>query len=295
MGLVSVSDFTSNDLKSVIQETAKIKENPFGYSSRLGGKTLVLLFEKPSTRTRVSFQAGMFHLGGNAIHLDINRSQLSRGESIADTSRVLSSYVDGIAARVYEHSTLLELAGNSSVPVINALSDLEHPCQIISDLFTIYESKGGLDGIKVAYIGDGNNVCNSLILGCSMLGIKIAVASPEGYGPDAEIVKKAGSGVEIISSPKEAAKDADFLYTDVWVSIGKDEEEKKRMKAFKDYQINKELLQNAKPDCRVMHCLPAHRGEEITADVINSDRSIIWTQAENKLHAQKAILLKLLG
>ena len=294
MGLLSVGDFSSDDLKSVIQETVKIKGNPSGYSSRLDGNTLVLLFEKPSTRTKVSFQAGMFQLGGNVIHLDIDRSQLSRGESIADTARILSSYAQGIAARVYEHSTLLELAENSSVPVINALSDLEHPCQTISDLFTIYESAGGFDGIKVAYVGDGNNVCNSLILGCGMLGIDISVASPEGYGPDKNIVKKA-KVVEILSSPEEAAKDADFLYTDVWVSIGKEGEKEKRAKAFKDYQVNKELLQHAKPSCKIMHCLPAHRGEEITADMINSKGSIIWTQAENKLHAQKAILLKLLG
>jgi len=294
MGLLSVGDFSSDDLKSVIQETVKIKGNPSGYDNRLDGKTLVLLFEKPSTRTKVSFQAGMFQLGGNVIHLDIDRSQLSRGESIADTARILSSYAEGITARVYEHSTLLELAENSSVPVINALSDLEHPCQTIADLFTIHESAGGFDGIKVAYVGDGNNVCNSLILGCGMLGISLSVASPQGYGPDKDIVKKV-KGVEILSSPEEAAKDADFLYTDVWVSIGKEEEKEKRAKAFKDYQINKELLQHAKPDCRVMHCLPAHRGEEITADMINSKGSIIWTQAENKLHAQKAILLKLLS
>ena len=294
MGLLSVGDFSSDDLKSVIQETARIKGNPPDYSSRLDGKTLVLLFEKPSTRTKVSFQAGMFQLGGNIIHLDIDRSQLSRGESIADTARILSSYAEGIAARVYEHSTLLELAENSSVPVINALSDLEHPCQAVSDLFTIYESAGGFDGIKVAYVGDGNNVCNSLILGCAMLGIDISVASPQGYGPDKNIVKKA-KVVEILSSPEEAAKDADFLYTDVWVSIGKEGEKEKRAKAFKDYQVNKELLQHAKPSCKIMHCLPAHRGEEITADMINSKGSIIWTQAENKLHAQKAILLKLLG
>ncbi|MBU4201782.1 MAG: ornithine carbamoyltransferase [Candidatus Altiarchaeota archaeon] len=295
MGLLSVGDFSSDDLKSVIQETARIKGNPPDYSSRLDGKTLVLLFEKPSTRTKVSFQAGMFQLGGNIIHLDIDRSQLSRGESIADTARILSSYTQGIAARVYEHSTLLELAENSSVPVINALSDLEHPCQAVSDLFTIYESAGGFDGIKVTYVGDGNNVCNSLILGCAMLGIDISVASPQGYGPDKGIVNKAGKKVEVLSSPEEAAKDADFLYTDVWVSIGKEGEKEERAKAFKDYQINKELLQHAKPGCRVMHCLPAHRGEEITADMINSKCSIIWTQAENKLHAQKAILLKLLG
>lgn len=294
MDLLSVGDFSSDDLKSVIQETVKIKGNPSGYSSRLDGKTLVLLFEKPSTRTRVSFQVAMFQLGGNAIHLDIDRSQLSRGESIADTARILSGYADGIAARVYDHSTLLELAENSSVPVINALSDLEHPCQTIADLFTIYEAKGGFDGIKVAYVGDGNNVCNSLILGCGMLGIKISVASPQDYMPNKKIVKKAGSEVEILSSPEEAAKGADFLYTDVWVSIGKEVEKEERAKAFKDYQINKELLEKASPGCRVMHCLPAHRGEEITADVINSENSIIWVQAENKLHAQKAILLRLL-
>ncbi len=294
MDLLSVGDLSPQELKSIIEETADIKKNPSGYIDRLDSKTLVLLFEKPSTRTRVSFQVAMFQLGGNAIHLDTDRSQLSRGESPADTARILSSYAEGIAARVYEHSTLLELAKNSSVPVINALSDLEHPCQTISDLFTIYESRGGFEGIKVAYIGDGNNVCNSLILGCSMLGIEMSVASPEGYMPDKEIVRK-GKGVYVMSSPKKAAEDADFLYTDVWASIGKERERDERMKAFKEYQINRELLQHAKPDCRVMHCLPAHRGEEITADIINSDRSIIWTQAENKLHTQKAILLRLMG
>jgi len=295
MGLLSVSDFSSEELESIIQETAEIKKNPSAHKDRLSGKTIVLLFEKPSTRTRVSFQVAMFQLGGNSICLDSERSQLSKGETLADTARILSSYCEGIAARVYEHSTLLELVGNSTVPVINALSDLEHPCQIISDLFTVYEVKGGFEGIKMAYIGDGNNVCNSLILGCGMLGIDIAVASPPGYEPSEEIVKKAGSKVEILSKPEEAAKDADFLYTDVWVSIGREDEKEKRIKAFKEYQINKELLDKAKPDCKVMHCLPARRGEEITEDVINSESSIIWTQAENKLYAQKAILLKLLG
>jgi len=292
MDLLSVSDFSSEELESIIQETAEIKKNPSSYSDRLGGKSIVLLFEKPSTRTRVSLQVAMFQLGGNSIYLDTERSQLSRGESLADTARILSGYLDGIAARVYNHETLLELAENSNVPVINALSDLEHPCQIISDLFTIYEAKGF--DVKVAYIGDGNNVCNSLILGCSMLGIKIAVASPPGYGPSGDIIKKADR-VEIFSDPEEAVENADFLYTDVWVSIGREDEKEKRIKAFKEYQINRELLDKAKPDCKVMHCLPAHRGEEITDDIINGDSSIIWTQAENKLYAQKAILLRLLG
>jgi len=302
MDLLSMTDLSIKELESIIRETGRIKAKPEDYKDRLKGKILVMLFEGPSTRTRVSFETAMIQLGGNAIDINESMTQLGRGETMGDSARVLSRYSDCILARVKRHETLMELARNSEVPVINGLSDLEHPCQVISDLFTIHEVRGRLKGIDLAYIGDGNNVCNSLLLGCSMVGINIKVASPEGYEPAKNFVKKAldisketGSRIEIVNDPREAAKGASFLYTDVWVSMGDESEEEERLKAFRGYQLNREIVKLANSDCKVMHCLPAHRGLEITDEVIDGRDSIVWDQAENRLHAQKAILLRLLG
>ncbi len=297
-----MNDLSIGELESIIRETERIKAKPENYKNRLKDKILLMLFEKPSTRTRISFEIAMIQLGGNAIDIDESMTQLGRGETIGDSARVLSRYSDCILARVKKHETLKKLAKNSKVPVINGLSDLEHPCQVISDLFTIYEVEGGLKGVNLTYIGDGNNVCNSLLLGCAMSGINIKVVSPEGYEPGREFVEKAlniskktGSKVEVINDPKKAAINADFIYTDVWVSMGDESEEKKRLGIFQAYQLNEEIVKLADSNCRIMHCLPAHRGLEITNGVIDGKNSIVWDQAENRLHAQKAILLRSLG
>lgn len=263
----------------------------------LKGKTLAMIFEKPSTRTRVSFEVGMWQLGGYALYLSAGDLQLGRGETIADTARTLSRYVNGIMARVFAHQTILDLVKYSTVPVINGLSDFTHPCQGLSDLFTIYEKKGRLSGLKLAYVGDGNNVAHSLLYGCSKVGMNITLACPKGYDPDLEVVSKAkeegkrsGSHVKVTKDPKEAVRDADIVYTDVWASMGKEKEHEKRAKIFKPYQVNTKLIREAKEDYLFMHCLPAHRGEEVTDEVADSKNSVIFDQAENRLHTQKAIM-----
>jgi len=293
-----MTDLGDAELSNILTETERIKKNPIVSRDALVDKSLVLLFEKPSTRTKVSFEVAMFQLGGQSINLNVGSSQLSRGESIGDSARVLSRYANAIAARVYNHKSLLELAEYSTVPVINALSDLEHPCQVISDLYTIRESRGRLKGVKLAYVGDGNNVCNSLILGCAMTGVDLSIASPLGYAPDEKLLLKAqsmaSSEIKKYTNPVDAVTGADYIYTDVWVGMGDESEKKKRLKAFQDYQVNESLLEKAADGCRIMHCLPAHRGMEITDEVLDGPQSIVWEQAENRLHTQKAILLKLL-
>lgn len=267
-------------------------------SNALEGKSLALIFEKPSTRTRVSFEVAMLELGGNVMSLNRNELQLGRGERIRETAKVFSSYVDSVMIRAFQHSTIQEFARYASIPVINGLSDLEHPCQTLADLMTIKSYKNSLAGVKVAWIGDGNNVCNSLIGGCAITGMEIAVACPKGYEPDAKIVKRAaelGCEVNITEDAEEAATDADVLSTDVWVSMGDEDETKSRKNAFKKYQINEDLIQAAKEDVIVMHCMPVHVGDEMTEEVINSDKSVIFEQAENRLHAQKALMLTLLN
>ena len=263
----------------------------------LKGKTLAMIFEKPSTRTRVSFEVGMWQLGGYALYLSSSDLQLGRGETIADTAQVLSRYVDGIMARVFAHQTIIDLVKYSRVPVINGLSDFTHPCQGLADLFTIYEKKGRLSGLKLAYVGDGNNVAHSLLYGCSKVGMNIALACPKGYEPDPEVVskakeegKKSGGKVKVTKDPKEAVREADVIYTDVWASMGKEKEHEKRVKIFKPYQVNTKLVMEAKEDYIFMHCLPAHRGEEVTDEVADSKNSVIFDQAENRLHTQKALL-----
>jgi len=263
----------------------------------LKGKTLAMIFEKPSTRTRVSFEVGMWQLGGYALYLSAGDLQLGRGETIADTAQTLSRYVNGIMARVFAHQTILDLVKYSRVPVINGLSDFTHPCQGLADLFTIYEKKGHLTGLKLAYIGDGNNVAHSLLYGCSKVGMDITLACPKGYEPDPNVVSKAkeegkrsGGEVKVTKDPKEAVSEADIIYTDVWASMGKEKEHEKRVKIFKPYQVNTKLVKEAKEDYIFMHCLPAHRGEEVTDEVADSNNSVIFDQAENRLHTQKALM-----
>jgi ornithine carbamoyltransferase len=268
----------------------------------LSGKTLGLLFQKPSTRTRVSFEAGMNQLGGHALVLPMGDIQLSRGETVSDTARVLSRYLDGIVIRTYNHAVVEEWAAEAGMPVINGLTDHSHPCQALSDLMTIREKKGRLKGLTLAYVGDGNNVANSLIEAGAKMGMRVVVGCPAGYQPDQHVIDRArieaertGGAIEIVENPQVAVKEADVLYTDVWISMGREREQARRLKTLASYQLNQRLLQRAKPDAIVMHCLPAHRGEEITADVLDGPQSVVIDQAENRLHMQKAILVQLLG
>ncbi|MEW6543851.1 MAG: ornithine carbamoyltransferase [Nitrospirota bacterium] len=265
------------------------------------GKTLGLFFEKPSTRTRVSFEAGMNQLGGQCIFLSATDIQMCRGESVADTARVLSRYLDGLVIRTYDHAIVEEWAREATIPVINGLTDLCHPCQALSDLLTIREKKGALKGVKLAYVGDGNNVANSLIECAAKIGMVVSVACPHGYEPDQRIVdlarleaERTGAAIEIGANPQVAVKGADVLYTDVWVSMGREREQSRRLKTLAPYQVNERLLRLARPGAIVMHCLPAHRGQEITASVLDGPQSVVLDQAENRLHMQKAILVELL-
>lgn len=301
--LISVADM-EKDLMALLElsQSLKNRRTAAEVSEPLKGKSLAMIFEKPSTRTRASFEVAMTDLGGHALNLSPNDLQLGRGETIADTAKVLSRYVHGIMYRAFKHADMLELARYATVPVINGLDDLEHPCQILADLLTIKEKKSELKGLKLAYVGDGNNVCNSLLLGCAFLGMNMSAGCPEGYEPDADILAKAvsrgreqGTRIEVVEDPSAAAKGADVIYTDVWVSMGAEKERRKRMKAFRDYQVNVELVAVAKKDCIVMHCLPAHRGTEITDEVLDGPCSVVFDQAENRLHAQKAILMTFLG
>jgi ornithine carbamoyltransferase len=280
----------------------KAKQRRGSPHSLLSGKTLGLLFQKPSTRTRVSFEAGMNQLGGHALVLPMGDIQLSRGETVADTARVLSRYLDGIVIRTYDHGIVEEWAREATMPVINGLTDHSHPCQALSDLLTIQEIKGRLKGLTVAYIGDGNNVTNSLIEAAAKMGMRITVGCPVGYQPDQHVIdvarveaEKTGASIEVMDNPQVAVKEADVVYTDVWISMGREREQARRLKTLAPYQLNGRLLQRAKADAIVMHCLPAHRGEEITADVLDGPQSVVIDQAENRLHMQKAILVQLLA
>ena len=294
MHLISVSDLTREEIYELLDLAARMKERRGQYMDALKGTSLAMIFEKSSTRTRVSFEVAMTELGGHALYLNYADLQLGRSETICDTASVLSRYVQMITARVYSHETVRELARCADIPVINALSDLEHPCQLLADLLTIRERKGDLKDLRIAWIGDGNNVCNSLILGSAITGMNLSVACPAGYEPDAGMVARAnelGSGVLITNDPIEAASGADVLYTDVWVSMGDEKEEEKRLRDFSGFQINNDLLSHAKSDCIVLHCLPAHRGQEISAEVLDGEHSVVMDQAENRLHAQKALLM----
>lgn len=292
-GLITIRDLTGAEIDELFDLASKLKAKRKTHETPLRNKTLGLIFEKPSNRTRVSFEVGMFELGGNTIYLGADEIELGKREAIKDAARVLSRYLDGIVVRTFSHNRLLEFVQYSSVPVINGLTDLLHPCQALSDLFTIKE-KRGLKNITLGFIGDGNNVLNSLLYGCSKTGVKVKIACPKGYEPDRTVMKEVGGAVKLFNSAEEAAKEADIIYTDVWTSMGKEKERKERLAAFKNFQVNCRILKLAKKDALVMHCLPAHRGEEITDDVLDSKQSIVIDQAENRLHVQKAILLKLL-
>lgn len=297
--LLSIADLNPKEIEGLIEKAWRMKkEAPMPL---LSGRTLALLFEKPSLRTRVSFEMAMYQLGGHSIYLSPEEVGVGRREAVADVARVLSRYVDGIAARTFSQETLRILADHSSVPVINALSDLEHPCQALSDLLTIREKKGKLSGLALAFIGDGNNVATSLFLSASLVGINFRLACPPGYELKREVLSKgrkyaalSGSRIQLTNDPYKAAKGADVIYTDVWVSMGQEGEAKKRRRAFSGYQVDDKLLSLAKRDVLFMHPLPAHYGEEISAGLLDDPRSVVFDQAENRLHLQKALLVRLL-
>ncbi|MBP1965828.1 ornithine carbamoyltransferase [Paenibacillus aceris] len=296
---LALADYTPEEIEYLIHYGIELKRKQKAREPHavLAGKTLGMIFEKSSTRTRVSFEVGMYQLGGQALFLSKNDLQLGRGETVWDTAQTLSRYLDGIMIRTYEHRKVIDLARGATVPVINGLTDYAHPCQVMADYQTVLEKKGRLKGIKVAYIGDGNNMVHSLMVGASKLGMDFAIASPEGYDPDQEVIQNSkenaaqyGGSVLLTRDPREAIENADIVYTDVWASMGFEAEQQEREIAFKNYQINEDLVKYAKSDYLFMHCLPAHRGEEVSEGVIDGAHSIIFDQAENRLHAQKAIM-----
>lgn len=297
--LVSIQDLSFEEIFQILELTHALKLKKLSGEPHplLAGKTLGLIFSKPSTRTRISFEVGIYQLGGVGLYLGPKDLQLNRGETIEDTAKVLSRYLDGIMIRTFSHQDVVDLAKYSSIPVINGLTDLLHPCQVLTDLFTIYEKWNGLDGLKLAYIGDGNNMANSLLHGCSKVGMDIAIATPDGYAPDAGCVENAkknaayfGSEVVLTHDPVEAVTDADVIYTDVWASMGQEEEAEERKRIFDKFQVNDELVKHATDDYMFLHCLPAHRGEEVSAEIIDGRHSVVFDEAENRLHTQKAIM-----
>jgi len=302
--LLSIRDLTREEFMEIIERGIERKRalKEGREDKPLKGKVLAMIFEKPSLRTRVTFEVGMYQLGGYAVYLAPQDIKLGVRESVPDVARNLSRWVDGIMARVFSHDTVVGLAENASVPVINGLCDLEHPCQILADFMTIYEHKKRFEGLTLAWVGDGNNVCHSLLLASGLMGVNMRVATPEGYEPKEEIVKvakeyaeRSGAEIEILHSPQDAVKDADIIYTDVWASMGQESEAEKRKRIFMNYQVNPELVKLAKPDYIFMHCLPAHRGEEVTDEVLDGPNSVVLDEAENRLHAQKALLVKLMS
>jgi ornithine carbamoyltransferase len=301
--LISINDLSSEEINEILKLSGELKDKlkknvPHKF---LEGKTLGMIFSKPSTRTRVSFQTGIYQLGGLGMYFGPGELQLGKSESIQDTAKVLSRYLDGIMIRTFSHQDVIDLSNYGSIPVINGLTDLLHPCQVLADLFTILEKKKILKGLKLAYIGDGNNMAHSLLHGCTKVGMHISIACPKGYEPNEEIVKNAeinagisGSKISILEDPAEAVKDADIVYTDVWASMGQEAEAQERKKIFAKYQINSELIKHAKENYIFMHCLPAHRGDEVVNEVADSKNSIIFDEAENRLHVQKAIMALLM-
>jgi ornithine carbamoyltransferase len=301
--LISLRDYSPDDLEEIFDLAARVKAEPQAYGGVLQGKTLAMIFQKPSTRTRVSFEVGMFELGGKALFLGADSIQLQRGETVADTARVLSRLVDGIMARVHTHQDLLDIARHATVPVINGLSDLLHPCQALADYFTLRERRGRIDGLKVAYVGDGNNVCHELMFGAVKLGLRMSIASPSGYAPKEMLVKIAAReaqrlgrpGPEVTEDPMAAVEGADVVYTDVWTSMGQEDEAEARVAAFEGFCVTPQMMAAAAPEAVFMHCLPAHRGEEVAAEVVDGPQSVVFDQAENRLHTQKAVLMLLLS
>jgi ornithine carbamoyltransferase len=292
---LTVMDLSFNELNGLLKRSIDLKKGIDANKCPLIGKSIGLLFEKASTRTRISFEVGIYQLGGQAIYMNPREIQIGRGETLHDTAKVMSRYLRGVIIRTFSHKTLEEIARYSSVPVINGLSDKHHPCQALADLMTILEKKGKLEGIKLAFVGDGNNVANSLIEASSITKIKMKIACPKGYEPVPDVLKRAKGYVEVLNDPFKAVENADVVYTDVWVSMGQEKEALKKKKKFKKYQINKEVLGQAKKDAIVLHCMPAHRGEEITDEVMDGPQSVVFDQAENRLHTQKALLEFLLS
>jgi ornithine carbamoyltransferase len=292
--VLAISDLTKSEIEALLNRAVALKAGRDANTCPLIGKNIGLFFEKPSTRTRLSFEAGIYQLGGNAICMTPDELQLGRGETIADTARTISRYLNAFMMRTFSHATLEALAAHSTIPVINGLSDVHHPCQALADVMTLLEKKGRLEGLKIGFIGDGNNVCNSLIEAASVLGFHLTIACPEGFEPHNEILERsrasAKSEIVVLRDPREAAGMADALYTDVWVSMGQEKEAEHKKKKFREYQINEKLLSCAKNDAIVLHCLPAHRGEEITDEVMDGPQSVVFDQAENRLHTQKALL-----
>jgi ornithine carbamoyltransferase len=300
---LSLKDWSPDDVQELFELSARLKAYPAAYAERLKGKSLAMIFQKASTRTRVSFEVGMYQLGGQALYLGSEQIQIGRGESVADTAKVLSRYVHVILARVFAHQDVLDLAKHGTVPVINGLSDLLHPCQALADYFTLWERRGRLEGLKMAYVGDGNNMCHELMFGAIKTGMRMSVACPKGYEPNPVVVKSAvrdaarlkAPETQITHDPAEAVEGADVVYTDVWTSMGQEAESRQRVEAFKGYCVTPELMARAAPGAVFMHCLPAHRGEEVAAEVIDGPQSVVFDEVENRLHAQKAILLTLLN
>lgn len=301
--LISLMDLSQEEILNLISFAKELKaDNKAGRKHHLlEGKTLGMIFTKSSTRTRVSFEVGMYQLGGQALFLSSNDIQLGRGESIYDTANVLSRFLDGIMIRTFKHSDVTELAQNASIPVINGLTDLLHPCQVLADLLTVSEYKGELKGRKMCYVGDGNNMAHSLLYGCTKVGMDISVATPDKYKCNDEVMQNAlkiaaetGSTVEFTNNPEQAIKNADAVYTDTWVSMGMEEEKQQRIKDFAGFEVNRELMENAKSDAIFLHCLPAYRGYEVSSDVIDGKQSVIFDEAENRLHAQKAVMATLM-
>jgi len=298
---LSIADCSRTELEEILELTKELKEKTHrGEEHHLcKGKTMSMIFAKPSARTRISFETGMYQLGGYALYLSPNDIGIGKREAVKDISRVISRYNDIIMARLFEHEHILELAKYADVPVINGLTDYNHPCQIMADIFTVLEVRGTLSDLKITYIGDGNNVANSWINLAAVLPFSLAICAPSGYEPDAATLAKARekgiSDVQVLSDPKIAVAESDIVYTDVWASMGQEDEAQAREITFKEYQINQELMTHAKPDAKVMHCLPAHRGSEITDEVLDGPHSIVFDEAENRMHVQKAIIVKLLG
>ena len=294
---LSILDLTAAELRRIVEEAVRLKRaHRAGRRNRsLEGQTLGLLFAKPSTRTRLSFQAGMAQLGGSTVPLNPGEIQLNRGESLEDTARVVSRFLDGMVIRTFAQAELEAWAAAATIPIINGLSDYSHPCQILADLLTIREVRGSLERVKVAYVGDGNNVAHSWVLASGLLGIDFVLAAPAGYDPDAALLARCGARARVVRTPAEAAAGAHVLNTDVWASMGQEEEQARRERDFAGFMVDEPLVARARPDAIVLHCLPAHRGEEIAAEVIDGPQSLVFDQAENRLHAQKALLVRLLG